>query len=61
MREVIIDHRTGGQQVGNFEPILVLSGRFRGETFLPENKFFAENAKLIFRKNAQIWLLLAIS
>ena len=52
MREVIIDYRTGGQQVGDIEAILVLSSRFRGETFLPDNIFFAENAKLIFRKNA---------
>ena len=47
--------------MGNFEAILVLSSRFQGENFFPENNFFAENAKLIFCRNAQIRLLTAAS
>ena len=38
--------------MGNSEPILVPWSRFQGENFFPENKFFAENPKLIFRKNS---------
>ena len=40
--------------MGNFEAILVPWSLFQSERIFPENNFFGENAKLIFRGNTQM-------